>query len=280
MWQFREAVRGLADGCAELTTPVTGGNVSFYNQTGNTPILPTPVVAVLGTIDDASTRIPQQVTARVAEQKGTDFDLILVGKKTQDELGGSIWQQVAHDNALAGMPPKVNLADEQKLAELMSSLRGKVVAASDLSEGGLSQALVELAVQSDFGLIADPTAFLAAPVAGSEADAETIAEDMFVGLFSETASRILLVVERDKCEVVLQAAEQLGLAAAHIGSTGTKDAAGQAQIVFAKGAASNQEKPAELAHALVYNLDEVRSAWEATLPALFSHAAGNNSVIE
>ncbi|WP_426721682.1 phosphoribosylformylglycinamidine synthase subunit PurL [Corynebacterium auriscanis] len=282
MWQFREAVRGLADGCAELTTPVTGGNVSFYNQTGTTPILPTPVVAVLGTIDDASTRIPQQVTPRVAAAQGTDFDLVLVGKKTQDELGGSIWQQVAHDNALAGMPPQVDLADEQKLAELMSSLRGKVVAASDLSEGGLSQALVELAVQSDFGLVADPTAFLDAPTAGEgeSGDSEQIAADLFVGLFSETASRILLVVERDKRDEVVAEAERIGLAAAHIGRTGTTDDVDQAVIVLAKGVVASEEKPTDVPQALVYNLDEIRSAWESTLPALFSQAAGNNSVIE
>src|SRR6202012_5096415 len=59
MWQFAEAARGLADGCLALGTPVTGGNVSFYNQTGHTAILPTPVIGVLGVIDDVARRVPQ-----------------------------------------------------------------------------------------------------------------------------------------------------------------------------------------------------------------------------
>src|SRR5207302_7415888 len=67
MWQFQQAVRGLADGCAQLGIPVTGGNVSFYNQTGTKPILPTPVVGVLGVIDDVTRRIPTGIGAEPGE---------------------------------------------------------------------------------------------------------------------------------------------------------------------------------------------------------------------
>ena len=84
MWQFQQAVRGLADGCAELGIPVTGGNVSFYNQTGQTAILPTPVVGVLGVIDDVHRRIPTGFGLEPGET------LILLGD-THDEFGGSIW---------------------------------------------------------------------------------------------------------------------------------------------------------------------------------------------
>ena len=86
MWQFREAVHGLADGCAELGIPVSGGNVSFYNQTGTEPILPTPVVGVLGVIDDVAERIGHTLGTVDGPE-----DLYVVGA-TFDEFGGSIWR--------------------------------------------------------------------------------------------------------------------------------------------------------------------------------------------
>lgn len=99
MWQFQQAVHGLADGCAQLGIPVTGGNVSFYNQTGSTAILPTPVVAVLGVIDDVHRRIPTDSASKPGET------LILLGE-TRDEPDGSIWAQVEHEQP-GGVPPKV-----------------------------------------------------------------------------------------------------------------------------------------------------------------------------
>src|SRR3978361_1694765 len=91
MWQFSQAVRGLADGCAQLGIPVTGGNVSFYNQTGSTAILPTPVVGVLGVIDDVSRRISTDFGSEPGES------LLLLGD-TRDEVDGSIWAQVTGDH--------------------------------------------------------------------------------------------------------------------------------------------------------------------------------------
>jgi phosphoribosylformylglycinamidine synthase len=110
MWQFSEAVRGLADGCRVLGTPVTGGNVSFYNQTGSTPILPTPVVGVLGVIDDVTRRTPGGFQA--AEQV-----IYLLGE-TRDELAGSAWAEIIHDH-LGGQPPIVDLSHEKALAEVL-----------------------------------------------------------------------------------------------------------------------------------------------------------------
>ncbi|HET9140691.1 phosphoribosylformylglycinamidine synthase subunit PurL, partial [Actinophytocola sp.] len=103
MWQFEQAVRGLADGCATLGIPVTGGNVSFYNQTGDTAILPTPVVGVLGVIDDVARRIPSgwDLTAN-------GHVLVLLGE-TREEFGGSEWANVVHGH-LGGLPPQVDLA--------------------------------------------------------------------------------------------------------------------------------------------------------------------------
>ena len=107
MWQFREAVRGLADGCARLGIPVTGGNVSFYNQTGDRPILPTPVVGVLGVIED--------VARRVRPGFSRDGDVIVLLGETREEFGGSEWAHVAHGH-LGGRPPAVDLDAEQRLA--------------------------------------------------------------------------------------------------------------------------------------------------------------------
>ena len=110
MWQFAEAVRGLADGCQELGIPVTGGNVSLYNQTGTTAILPTPVVAVLGVIDDVTRRTP----AGFAE---ADATVLLLGE-TREELSGSEWANVVHGH-LGGLPPVVDLDAERRLAEVL-----------------------------------------------------------------------------------------------------------------------------------------------------------------
>jgi phosphoribosylformylglycinamidine synthase subunit PurL len=111
MWQFAEATRGLADGCLQLGIPVTGGNVSFYNQTGENPILPTPVVGVLGVIDD--------VERRTAMAWGPDGELIYVLGDTNEEFGGSEWAHHQHGH-LGGLPPRVDLDRERLLAEVLS----------------------------------------------------------------------------------------------------------------------------------------------------------------
>ena len=101
MWQFAEACRGLKDGCVELGIPVTGGNVSLYNQTGETAILPTPVVAVLGVIEDVTRRTPTGFGADRASR------VLLLGE-TREELSGSEWAHVVHGH-LGGLPPQVDL---------------------------------------------------------------------------------------------------------------------------------------------------------------------------
>lgn len=136
---------GLADGCAALGIPVTGGNVSFYNQTGSAAILPTPVVGVLGVLDDVARRIPTGLGTEPGET------LMLLGD-TRDEFDGSIWAQVTGDH-LGGLPPAVDLAREKLLADVLSaaSRDGLVSAAHDLSEGGLAQAIVEAALAGETG---------------------------------------------------------------------------------------------------------------------------------
>ncbi len=142
MWQFAEACRGLKDACAELGIPVTGGNVSLYNQTGETAILPTPVVAVLGVIDDVTRRTPTGFVA--------DGERIFLLGSTREELSGSEWAHVVHGH-LGGTPPIVDLAAERSLAELLREAVGLVTSAHDLSDGGLAQALVESCLRNDIG---------------------------------------------------------------------------------------------------------------------------------
>ncbi len=116
MWQFAEACRGLKDACAELGIPVTGGNVSLYNQTGETAILPTPVVAVLGVIDDVTSRTPTGF--------GAAGERVFLLGETREELSGSEWAHVVHGH-LGGLPPRVDLAAEQSLAALLAGRRAR-----------------------------------------------------------------------------------------------------------------------------------------------------------
>ncbi|MCU1657020.1 MAG: purL [Pseudonocardiales bacterium] len=175
MWQFTEAVRGLADGCQVLGVPVTGGNVSFYNQTGATPILPTPVIGVLGVIDDVTRRTPQAFR--------TDGALVYLLGDTLDEFGGSEWQHVAH-GYLGGRPPAVDLAREQLLADILinASRDGLIDSAHDLAEGGLAQALAESCLRGGAGVRV---------ILPEDADP-------FVALFSESTGRAIVSVPRSE----------------------------------------------------------------------------------
>jgi phosphoribosylformylglycinamidine synthase subunit PurL len=169
MWQFSEAVRGLAEGCAELGVPVTGGNVSFYNQTDAAPVHPTPVVGVLGVHTDVTRRVPVGFPA--------DGAAVLLLGRTAAEFGGSAWAQVAHGHC-GGRPPAVDLAAERALARLLAAAAGAGLldAAHDLSEGGLAIALAECCL------------------AGGRGCRVTIPGDVFTELFSESAARAVVAV--------------------------------------------------------------------------------------
>jgi len=193
MWQFSRATEGLADGCLEVGIPVTGGNVSLYNQTGETAILPTPVVAVLGVIDDVTQRTPTAF-------RGADEVIVQLGT-THEELSGSEWAHVVHGH-LGGRPPAVNLPAEQNLAALLRDLVGTATSAHDLSDGGLAQALVE-------GCLVGGT--------GARVKLEG---DAFLGLFAESAARAIVTVPADAVETLMAAASRHGVPATVIGRTG------------------------------------------------------------
>lgn len=175
MWQFAEAIRGLADGCQVLGTPVTGGNVSLYNQTGDTAILPTAIVGVLGVLDDVARRTPQGF-------RESGQVVYLLGE-TRDEFGGSEWAWAEHQH-LGGRPPSVDLAAERELAEILvnASRDGLIDAAHDLSDGGLAVALVESVLRYGVGArVWVPDGI-----------------DPFVFLFSESQARAIVAVPRSE----------------------------------------------------------------------------------
>ncbi|MBN1095697.1 phosphoribosylformylglycinamidine synthase subunit PurL [Blastococcus sp. TML/C7B] len=193
MWQFAEAVRGLADGCRALGLPVTGGNVSLYNQTGDVAINPTPVIGVLGVHEDVRARIPSGWR--------TAGETVLLLGETRPEFGGSAWAGVVHGH-LGGQPPAVDLAAERALAELLAALGrdGLAGSAHDLADGGLAQALTESALRYGVG------ARLA------------LHGDAFTALFSESAARVVVTTtEPDRVRNIARAA---GVPVTELGTTG------------------------------------------------------------
>jgi phosphoribosylformylglycinamidine synthase len=233
MWQFKQATAGLADACLELGIPVTGGNVSFYNQTGDVAIHPTPVVGVLGVIDDVARRIP-------SGWQDAGHNIYLLGT-TEEELDGSVWSEVIHDH-LGGLPPKVKLQEEKKLAEALNaaSLQGLLASAHDLSEGGLAQALVESV--SRFGV-------------GARVYLDELKADHKItttaALFSETQARVLVSVGREDDVKFVGLCEQRGIPLTRIGVTDT-------------------EPTLEIQHIASWPIADLKSASEATLPELFA----------
>ena len=179
MWQFAESVRGLADACQELGVPVTGGNVSLYNQTGGVAIHPTPVVGVLGVFDDVARRTPSGWRE--------DGQAIYLLGTTRNELDGSEWANLR--GHLGGQPPALDLGAEKTLAAILinSSRDGMIDAAHDLSEGGLAAALSEAALRFGVG----------ARIAIDEL-CERDGIDPFTALFSESQARAVVSVPRSE----------------------------------------------------------------------------------
>jgi phosphoribosylformylglycinamidine synthase len=232
MWQFKQATAGLADGCLELGIPVTGGNVSFYNQTGDVAIHPTPVVGVLGVIDDVARRVPSGW-----QDQGNNIYLLGI---TRDELDGSVWSEVIHDH-LGGKPPVVDLKGEKALAKLLhgASLQGLVASAHDLSEGGLAQAVVESSLR--FGM-------------GARFWLNEILErdnvDLTAVLFSESTGRVIVSVGREDDVKFVGLCEARGIPVLRIGVTD----------------ASNK---LEIQDVATWNLSDLKQAHSSTIPELF-----------
>ena len=193
MWQFAESVRGLADGCLEMGLPVTGGNVSFYNQTGSVAILPTPVIGVLGVIDDVRTRTPMSFAK-------AGLDLYLLGE-THEDVAGSEWAYLHGQRG--GSAPIADLQREMRLIEVLVAGRTEEIftAAHDLSQGGLSATLTEMVLRHNVG-------------------AKVTLENVGIALISETPGRVVVAVEPSKAAALTSLANKLAIVINKIGTTG------------------------------------------------------------
>ncbi|MBA3637708.1 MAG: phosphoribosylformylglycinamidine synthase subunit PurL [Acidobacteriota bacterium] len=199
MWQFGEAVRGIGEACRALDVPITGGNVSLYNETDGNAIYPTPVLGVVGLIEDASCAITRAFRA-------AGDNVILLGE-TFDELGGSEYLKIVH-GLVKGQPPRLDMVKERSLIELLGrAASAKLLrSAHDCSDGGIAVTLAECT-------------FDAAGV-GCEVDVPAAATRLDSTLFSESASRVVVSATPEQTDAVLQLAKEAGVAARVIGQTG------------------------------------------------------------
>jgi phosphoribosylformylglycinamidine synthase subunit PurL len=198
MWQFSECIRGISDACRALETPVVSGNVSFYNETEGNAIYPTPSVGMVGILESDRDGCGLAFT-------DANLEVILLGE-TRDELGGSEWQQMFVPDALAAAP-RVDLEQEKALVELLLELHGAklLVAAHDLSNGGLAVALAEMSMDG-IGAHVD---------LGGHADAL----DATGLLFSESQGRAIVACRAADRDRVLELARNRNVAAQRIGHT-------------------------------------------------------------
>jgi phosphoribosylformylglycinamidine synthase len=201
--QFKESCRGIADACRALDTPVTGGNVSFYNESPMGAVDPTPVVGMVGLLSRVERAVPSHARAR--------GDAIFVLGETRAELGGSQLWEAIYDFA-AGTPPRVDLARERHLVDYLvaGAERGLFRSAHDCSQGGLGVALAEVAMggpydETGFGLDVDLTAY------GSGLTAEEL-------LYSESHGRAVITCPPERVAAVAALAQELGVAAQAVGT--------------------------------------------------------------
>ncbi|WP_339312662.1 phosphoribosylformylglycinamidine synthase subunit PurL [Paenibacillus sp. FSL M7-0896] len=229
-WQMERAVDGMAEACRVLDTPVIGGNVSLYNENASGSIYPTPVVGMVGLIEDTD-----HITTQAFKQEG---DAILLLGVTKAELGGSEFQYAVH-GLTEGRPPALDLATERKLLDaVLAAIRsGLVRSAHDLSEGGLAGALAESCISGSIG-------------ANIELSAGGLRQD--VALFSESQSRILLTSAPDRAEELKAAVAAYGVPVEIIGTVG-----GDRLRVALDGAAALDEAVTEL-----------KTIWEDAIPCL------------
>lgn len=247
MWQLVQAIEGLADGCLELGIPVTGGNVSLYNGTGepgdiDSSIHPTPVVGVLGVLDDVARATP-------SGWRAPGQAIYLIGA-TRGELDGSAWADVVHGQ-LGGLPPAVDLAAERTLAAILvnASRDGLVDAAHDLSEGGLALALVESCLRYGTG---------ARIWLGELCERDSVTP--FEVLFAESTARAVVAVPRSEEVRFADMCTARGVPVQRIGVT--DDAAGD-------DSAEGSGPVLEVQDLFTIGLAELAETHRATLPRYF-----------
>jgi len=239
MWQFAQAVEGIAEACRALNVPITGGNVSLYNETDGKAIFPTPVIGVVGVLERADC-----VVARRFQSSG---DVIVLLGEGRGELGGSEYLATVHD-LVRGMPPKLNLEGEKALQRLLVDLAAErlIRSAHDCSDGGLAVTLAECCFDTGG--------------AGAEVsiDALNVGRDSrlndAVALFGESASRIVVSVSSDNVTEILQRAALAGVLARVIGETG-----------------GNRLRIAVAGRVIIdVSVDEAERAWSTSIERVFA----------
>lgn len=196
-YQFEKVIEGIAKACREFDTPVTGGNVSFYNESPNRTVYPTPVIGMLGIIDDTSKALRSNFVK--------SGDVIAVAGESSDAMGGSEYLSLIH-NVVAGKLPQVNYDLEKKLHKFLrqSAMADILNSAHDVSEGGIAVALAECCIGNPESLIGAKTSILS-----------TMREDF--NLFCEGGGRVVITFDPKMTDSVKVAASSLGLTLKSIG---------------------------------------------------------------
>ena len=197
MWQFAETVRGLADICLEMGLPVTGGNVSFYNQTGSVAILPTPVIGVLGVIQDVTSRTKMGIPA-------AGLQLLQLGD-TADNFSGSEWAYL--HGQMGDRAPTPDIASEIRLVNFLLEAQPLFESAHDLSDGGLAAALTESTLRHNIGATID-------------LPGELNPGGLAASLFAETPGRVLISVDPKNLKALTELAEKLEVPVHALGTSG------------------------------------------------------------
>ena len=203
MWQLAEAVRGIGDACRALDLPITGGNVSLYNETDGEAIYPTPVFGTVGLLDDASKTMTRQFK--------TDGAIVVLLGDNRGELGGSEYLAVLHEY-VGGSPPALDLTAERALQRLViRAIREDLIeSAHDCAEGGLAIVLAECGFDTAFGVTADLAGVGDVPEAFR----------LSATLFGESASRVVVSSGASTIDALLASAREAGVPAAIIGRAG------------------------------------------------------------
>jgi len=236
MWQIVEAVEGIAEACRVLDVPITGGNVSLYNETDGKAIYPTPILGVVGVIDDASCVLARSF-------RGTGDAVILLGESF-GELGGTEYLKTVHD-LVRGEPPMLDLVRERALIELLGHAASArlLCSAHDCSDGGLAVTLAECSFDAGgIGCVVD------LPAASARLDAT---------LFGESASRVIVTSKQQDVATLLRLAAERGVPARIVGTTG-----GSRITVTVDGT-----------HAIDCEVEEAHAEWATALERFFAGRA-------
>ena len=239
-WQLQEGVRGLGDACRALGLPVTGGNVSLYNESRSGAISPTPEIGVVGLLADVATLVGPAFVA--------DGDAVLLVGETTPGLGGSAYAALAGPTPEDG-PPALDLAREAALQAFIHEAigRGLVASAQDVSGGGLAVALAECAMWGGRG------ASVRVPTSMSPA----------VALFGESPSRLVVSARPRFAPALTLLARQHGLPVEALGTVGGDRLV--IELVGAGATGASEERGSRVADALEVSLRDAHHAWESGL---------------